>query len=239
MPRGLTVHEHAEPWAAYVSDRGAWSLSRVLVAVDSADDRIAVQASLPRWIHNGWTQVLDTGLSRHDFVNSACLACLYIPDGTQPNDSQVVAQALKIPDREPDVAKMLYTGNPVSPVFLKFLAERWQIRVEELEVYSGQTLRALYRAVVCGAMTIPLGSNDSDTSADVPLAFQSAFAGILMAADLLATVLGRHVQRVPALTRVNVLRPETFRSIEAPKRTSGCICADTDYVASYRAKYPG
>jgi len=43
-------------------------------------DRIALQASLPKWIVNAWTQNVDLGVSRHDFATAgACLACLYMP----------------------------------------------------------------------------------------------------------------------------------------------------------------
>jgi hypothetical protein len=60
----------------------AHRFDRVLLAVDSAADRIAAQAALPRWIANAWTQPENIGVSRHSFLGEApCVACLYMPQG--------------------------------------------------------------------------------------------------------------------------------------------------------------
>src|SRR5207244_2771974 len=73
---GLTVKSHKGPWGDYLRSRGDTRLERVAVALDSAKDRIAVQAGLPRWVCNAWTQTGDLGVSRHEFLGEqACLAC--------------------------------------------------------------------------------------------------------------------------------------------------------------------
>ena len=52
-----------------------------LVALDSPEARIAVQASLPGPLYNAWTHPADVGWSRHErFGEDPCLACLYWPD---------------------------------------------------------------------------------------------------------------------------------------------------------------
>lgn len=51
----LTVVPHRADWEHYASGREDWRFDRVAAALDTARDRIAVQASLPRWIANAWT----------------------------------------------------------------------------------------------------------------------------------------------------------------------------------------
>jgi hypothetical protein len=44
--------------AKYLTQRADWRLPRVGVAVDTAADRQAIQAALPLWIVNAWTQMV-------------------------------------------------------------------------------------------------------------------------------------------------------------------------------------
>lgn len=77
-------------------------------------------------------------------------------------------------------------------------------------------------------------------AAVVPMAFQSALAGIGLAAGLV-----KHAAALPVppstSTRVNLLRP--LASILADPRardaTGRCICCDEDFIEAYRRKYPG
>jgi Prokaryotic E2 family C/ThiF family len=94
----VDVRTHAQTWGQFLTERGDWLLPRVAVAVDSAAARQAIQAALPRWVVNAWTQPGDLGLSRHDFVgDQACLMCLYLPDRPRPHLSQLVAEAIGFP----------------------------------------------------------------------------------------------------------------------------------------------
>jgi molybdopterin/thiamine biosynthesis adenylyltransferase len=73
----LVVHPHQQRWGEYLRTRNDWHFQRVAVALDSAADRRAVQAALPEWIVNAWTQPGDLGVSRHTFLDDqACLTCL-------------------------------------------------------------------------------------------------------------------------------------------------------------------
>jgi hypothetical protein len=50
-----------------------------LVALDTPEDRIGVQASLPGPVCNAWTQPSDVGWSRHErFGEQPCLACFLL-----------------------------------------------------------------------------------------------------------------------------------------------------------------
>ena len=88
-----------------------WNIERVLVAVDSAQARRAVQAALPRVLTNAWTQVGDLGISRHRFVvDQACACCMYLPEGGQPNEDEIIAGAIGLPGEVREVRKLLVEG---------------------------------------------------------------------------------------------------------------------------------
>ncbi len=90
----LRARLHQGTWASFVGTNG-YHWERVLVALDSAHDRRAVQGSLPRWVANAWTQAGDLGVSTHSFLGpDACLACLYLPTQKSKNEDQIVAESL-------------------------------------------------------------------------------------------------------------------------------------------------
>ena len=99
-------------WASFLEAEG-YRWERVLVALDSARDRRAVQGSLPHWIANAWTQLGDLGVSTHSFLGQdACLACLYLPIQTSKNQDQLVAEGLSIPQLQNQVRILLGSGQP-------------------------------------------------------------------------------------------------------------------------------
>jgi hypothetical protein len=98
----LKVRAHPQRWSDYVVGRRKRAFERVAVALDTAQDRIALQASLPKWIVNAWTQDVDLGISRHAFTaDGACLACLYLPTGAVKNEDERVAEELRIGGMRP------------------------------------------------------------------------------------------------------------------------------------------
>ena len=236
----LAALPHPDEWAEFVSEQGyVWQ--NVIVAVDSARDRRAVQASLPRWIANGWTQPGDLGVSVHGrfAATGACLACLYLPDGEIANDDVVVANALGIPHLLAEVRTLLYNGTGVATDLLQEMALGLDRPLELLLPFEGRPIRDLYVEGVCGGAVLPLGSvGQPRQDVHVPLAHQSALAGVLLAAAL-ARAAGRPPEAETAITRVNVLRSAgSILSQPARRRADGrCLCDDPDFVAAYAEKY--
>ncbi len=83
-----------------VPQRSMWEVGRAskgvpsLVALDSGQARIELQAALPGAIYNAWTQPGDVGFSRHEeFGEEPCLACLYWPTQARPSRYEQVAVA--------------------------------------------------------------------------------------------------------------------------------------------------
>jgi hypothetical protein len=87
---------------------------------------------------------------------------------------------------------------------------------------------------------LPLGYTGTPRSeVHVPLAHQSALAGVLLAARMVGKMVGADLDS--KITRVNVMRPTShpeFLTQPALKDPRGiCICQDSDYVKAYHSKY--
>lgn len=234
------VQLHAMRWADFANEFGhKWRA--VLVALDSAADRRAVQASLPFWIANAWTQPGDLGVSDHDRFDGtgACLSCLYLPDHKAPNEDEIVASALGIPERVAEVRTLLHNGSGVSRPLLEAVARGLGRSLEDVLTFEGRAVRQLYVEGICGGGIIPLGATGSTRQEfHVPLAHQSSLAGVLLAAALV-----RRNQQKPnettLVTRINLMQPlGEFSTQPASKAGNGlCICEDADYLNAYRAKF--
>lgn len=237
----LRLLPHKQRWGDYLRSRGDCDLSRVAVAVDNANDRCAIQASLPRWIVNAWTQAGDLGISRHDFVGTqACLACLYFPDGRQRNDDERIADEIGLPNELMLVRKMLYTGEQVGRDFIERVAASLAVAVEPLLPFEGESLRVFYHKAICGGIVLRLGvDRQAKAPTEVPLAFQSALAGILLATELVAHAGELKHESPHVTTKIDLLHPiGQYLSLPIPKHPSGrCICQDKDYLAAYIAKH--
>jgi molybdopterin/thiamine biosynthesis adenylyltransferase len=236
----LSAVPHVATWAKYLGTRENWYFERVAVAVDSAEDRRSAQACLPKWLVNAWTQPGNLGISRHSFVrNQACLTCLYFPEGGQRNEDQLVAQAIGLPDQVSQVRAMLYTNAPVGRESIGIIAAALGVEVEPLLRFEGLPLRSFYTEAICGGVVMRLGGHTNRGVAEVPMAFQSALAGIMLAGELVAHAAGIRQSPPPVTTTIDLLRPlGSYMSMPITKHTSGlCICQDPDYREAYRAKY--
>lgn len=242
---GLTVRAHRSTWAEYVARQDEWRFERVALALDSARDRIAVQASLPRWIVNAWTQPGDLGCSRHDFLGEhACLMCMYLPSSKRKDFDTIVAEAVGLLPVKNIVTGLLYTNQPVGRPFIEMVAKALTIAVEPLLPFQDKPLRTFYSEAICGGVVLRLKgeANDGATAeapAQVPMSFQSALAGIMLAGELVIHAGGMRTSPPPVSTKIDLLRPlGVYLSFDDQKHPSGtCICQDVDYIEAYRQKY--
>ena len=227
-------------WASFLgAQRYRWE--RVLVALDSARDRRAVQGSLPRWIANAWTQLGDLGVSTHSFLGQdACLSCLYLPTQISKNQDQIIAEGLKIPQFQDQVRILLGSGQATGRDLCDAVAVAWGIPAESLDPYVDRPIHELWVEGICGGGIISLDDvGPAPGELQVPLAFQSAFAGILLAAETMRDVLTSGAGRKTMVRRLDVLSPlgEASRQPALKSGTGSCICEDPYFVAAYRQKY--
>lgn len=234
----LRAVPHVADFAAFATTDGhAWP--RMLLALDSARDRRAAQASLPRWIANAWTQPGDLGVSVHDFLGGACVACLYLPDHALEHEDALIAASFGVPERLMQIRVLLYKGEGVPRDLLEAIGTAREIPFDQLLPFEGRPVRALYTEGFCGGAVIPMGKVGTPRQdVHVPLAHQSAAAGLLLAAAAIRDVLG-HGQSGTLVTRLDVLRPVGLSLTQsAAKDPRGiCICQDADYQEVYRRKY--
>jgi molybdopterin/thiamine biosynthesis adenylyltransferase len=238
---GLVVNPYAKSWSEYLCARDDWRLEAVAVALDTAKDRIAVQASLPRYILNSWTQTGDLGISRHGFEGgNACLACLYLADTRAKNEDQVIADALGLPADFREVRQRLQQGIATDRAFLERVATALGAPLDELSKFEGQPLRTFYTHAVCGGALFQMTDGKKSGPALVPMAFQSTLAGILLAAEIIAHAVGLPRPKATKTT-IDLLRSlsPTLLQPRTKNRIGNCICQDDDYIAEWREKYPG
>ena len=210
----------------------------LLLALDSARDRRAAQASMPRLIANGWTQPGDMGVSQHDFLNGACVNCLYLPDGKRPNEDEIFADAFGVPEKAMEIRDLLYRNGGAPRNLLEAIGTARGIPLDKLLPFEGRPLRNLYTEGFCGGAVVPLSKAGAPrTDVHVPLAHQSALAGVLLAAAGVRMGIGGRIDSVVA--QYDVLRPqEQFHVYPAAKHVGNhCICQDQDYREVYRKKH--
>jgi hypothetical protein len=216
----------------------------VVVAVDNAKTRINIQAALPRVVFNGWTQAGEAGVSRHGFLGAgACLACLYMPEKQTVNYDELIARALHLPEtRETllDIRKRLQLRLPIERQFLDTVSTAAAVPIEELLPFEGKLLEALYLQGACGGAVMTLAKGGAALNrTEVPMAFQSALAGILLAADLVAER-AKLRARLPTKTQINLLTalPQFPSNGQLKAQNTKCFCVDPDFIAAYCAKHP-
>ncbi|MHB8812511.1 MAG: E2 ligase fold family C protein, partial [Steroidobacteraceae bacterium] len=225
--------------ASFIVSR-SHQIDRLLLALDSARDRRLGQASLPRWVANAWTQPGDLGVSIHDFLNGACVCCLYLPDRALMNEDGIIAQAFGVPDRIMEIRLLLHNSGGAPRGLLEAIATAREVPLDRLLPFEGRPVRTLYTEGFCGGAVIPLsqiGAPRSDVH--VPLAHQSALAGVLLAAAAVRNIHGG--ARGSQITQLDVLKPmPAFPSRPAAKDPRGiCICQDVDYRDAYMRKFGG
>lgn len=263
---GIVVVPHPVRWGQFLAVRPQpWRLHRVLVALDSARDRVAVQAALPAWVANAWTQPGDLGLSRHRSLGvsasggrSACLACQYLPNGVAKNEDQLIGEALGLVGQEMLIRQLLMSGAPVGIALLEQIGAALGLTPDailSLTAYADRPLRSFYSEAVCGGVILrlqvssarvaspassgapgptPTAGRPSHRGAAVPMAFQSAMAGILLAATLVAEVAGLDAPEGKKAV-IDLLRPiGDHLTVPVAQHPSGrCICQDADYQHAY------
>ena len=258
----VDVEPVSERWGE--SERSGPGQETVVSALDSKQGRIELQAGLPRELFNAWTQPQDIGVSRHQhFGEESCLACLCWPKQPRPNQSEMIAKALgeselrvlrylgsKTPVGQPlPAGEIQATGRLALPEdaskwgersVLQDLIERYGLPPEPLQELAALPIGNLYRDAVCAGMLIEYGDADSRApDVSVPLAHQSALAGILLATWLVADRVPALRQLRPSATqaRYDVLRGGDQVWPRNRERVKQCLCFDPDFLDASRKRW--
>jgi hypothetical protein len=237
LSRGSLSVEVSKATLEAFADANGCDIEVICVSVDNVDSRRSAQGLLPKIVVNGWTGDRALGASWHRLTGpSACLACLYHPRGQGQSATEQAAKALGF---SPDRAALLWVSRqPLSEADLKTAAAALGVSDSVLAPWRGKPLGDLYTDIVCGA--VPLDLNGVGRVETVPLAHQSALAGILMAAELVKRTdpnLASISQVEALISWDDILRAPPAIWAKPRPHEPGCICGDPDYQKAYRAKW--
>lgn len=237
---GLDLRPERARLEVFADSRGArFAIPTVCVSVDDVHGRRATQALLPRLVINGWTSDGGLGASWHRFSpDAACLACLYHPAGAGPSQTDLIARALGLDPRR--AAELYVRGLVPSHAEMQLIAEHLALGAAEVEALRGRSVAELYAGVLCGSVKLDLSG--AGRVEEVPLAHQSALAGVLMAAELVKRCdpgLEALAQPETLAAWEDVLRPPPSRWVQPRTPTPGCICRDGDYRRVFDEKWSG
>jgi hypothetical protein len=236
---GLEPVSHPSTWAEFVARDGYdWPL--VLVGLDSARDRRAVQAALPGWVANAWTQPGDLGVSvRSRFGGEgACVSCLYLPSGPAPNEDELVAKALGVPNRQQQIRDLLHHGSPVPADLLEAISTGLDVPIQALR---GSRDMASESCTSRGSAVAPLLDWSGWDARSKRSMYRSPTSPRLQ--ECFSRAAGPsctwrrprtdpdHPDRRPSALSSHLTQP-------AKASDARCICRDPDYVAVFEAKWP-
>ena len=144
-----------------------------------------------------------------------------------------------------EVRTLLYNGKAIGRAFIERVAARLHLNTDELLRYEHASLDEFYVGAVCGGIVFRLGGQLGEgRPAEVPMAFQSALAGILLAAELIVDAGKLRDHLLPARTEIDLMRldPATpaLMHLSSPSTKDAfgrCICQDPVYKRAYLAKY--
>jgi hypothetical protein len=256
-PRGWQVERVSTAWGA--DARSAPQQAVVLVALDSARDRLGVAAGMHGRIYNAWTQPADLGWTRHEnYGVDPCLACIYYPTGPRPSDDELIAAALH-QDRL-RVLSYLVTGLPVGLALPQIVpvadltppldASRWlQVPLmtdlvdaglvdrAQQQPWASRTVGELYTAGICGGGLLYPNRSELPAEVIVPLAHQSALAGVMLALQPIVAAVPQLAQaRFDAVEGRLDLQQGLPQLLARPRqRTAHCLCNDPAFEMACRA----
>jgi hypothetical protein len=252
---GLVVRPVRQRWGQ--GPESAPGRAVVAVALDTADGRLSVAAGTHGRVYNAWTGPVDLGWSRHETFggDEPCLACLYLPVGRRPSLHEQIGLAL---GQDPLRVRMylprgvvlsapLAEVTPLPGQALPAEAPAWTassliddlvtsgaIPAADRDAWAPRHVLDLWHEGVCGGSVLVRPGDKAEVP--VPLAHQSALAGVMLATQVI-------VAADPALRarrdRAGQGRLDLLGSlpqvIGRPRQvTPGCLCRDDDYGRATR-----
>lgn len=228
-------------WQKVIGKLQKNQLQLVATAIDTKVERLLLQSALPKKIINAWTSPECVGISRHfDFVNEICLSCLYLPTSKEKSESEKIADALNMSVQERFIREYLAQKKPVDERFITVVSEIGKIDRNKLSFFKNQPVQVLYSDGICGGGLLSMRTDSTiPQDMEVPLAHESALAGVLLAAEVVIDSLNLRTEPIEPLTKLNLMRPlHKFSKEDENKSFSGrCICQDNTFQKRYEEKW--
>lgn len=232
----LIINPLQNKWQLEIGRFTQKDLELLVVALDSKEERLLIQSTLPKKIINAWTSQEDIGVSRHfNFKETVCLSCLYLPKKKVKSESEKIAESLNLP--EPQIRQYIANSLPVDESFIFSVAQSLEVEVADLRPFIGKPVQIFFSEGICGERIISLSKQGHDL--EVPLAHESVLAGILQAAEIVIESMQLRKDRIEPLTKINLLRPlhPYIREDEDKNYAGLCICTDEVFINRYKEKW--
>lgn len=196
-----------------------------VVTVDTAPARRDIQASMPRLILNSGTG--DNGeyrITRHDFLNGPCLACISRGDERARSLEENLAQFLGLPVDE--LVPYLRSPDPLPDALVERTSAESEVR-ERLRKIPARRLGQEF----CDDLAVADGEAVSAPTL-------SAKPGVMLAGEIVKYALGVGTTLETAnIVRGGVLRgPHRHWPMRLEKRED-CICTDEIYRRHYERRH--
>lgn len=255
--KNLKVKTIVGKWDEYVVKRNDWNIDCVAIGIDNEKDRIGIQSTLPKVIFNSFTEKELIGINRHySLVEDACLACSYIPTNKKRHRINEIADNCNIPDLSEMIKEYFNSGilvdqilppkhnsqNKFDKSLLTEISNANSIEISQLSQFNGMNVDQFYSDFVCGGVIMKLSKSENKVeNIDAPLAFQSALAGILLAAELVKYSIHQTI-KIEQRTDFYHLQPilkdyNPLNRILVKNDKGNCICGDKDFIKRYQEKW--
>lgn len=228
---GFRVFPMQMSYETFVKTEPYLPLDLVVSTVDNGQAREHIQSDLPREILHGATHEQTFAVSRHDFINGACLGCLFF---RQPKPySEQVADETGISLEE--VERVLGSDGPFTTEHVKLMVEKKSVSETKYAQFVGRSFKDVYAKEICGTIEIRVANKTEAATAS----FVSAMPGILLAGEVLKA-------RIPELSKYrlsNYLQMSLFSPgagmLMFRKKDPRCtaLCGEAIMINRYRQKW--
>lgn len=225
----------AEGYVASLSED--YRIPLALSAVDTMLARWQIQDTLPQQIVNAGITGTTAQVSVHGFGDGPCLACLGLQTEIESWDAKPIADATGLP---PNRVHELIRGNErLTTADLDSLRAANQLPADlmaHLDGYLGQPLLSLWNRVAYSQAAVQVGGAPP---VQVTTAFVSAFAGVLLLAELVKVAAPELLDHIVANSyRQDLLGAPAQALLAYERDTQGwCLCHSTFRQQIYQEKY--
>lgn len=205
-------------------------LEFVISTVDENPPRLVIQSDLPRILLHGATGEEISTISRHDFLNGACLGCLFFE-----KDNSLTTKISNETGLDDHYVERLLIEPLITESDIVNIAGRTKLTTERLSPFLGKPFLELYAQEICGVITTQVDKEAIAASAS----FVSALTGTLLAGELLKEReenlakwhLNNHLS-------MSVFDPSKRWLHERPKDDRcSCFCSSKIMVDAYKEKW--
>jgi molybdopterin/thiamine biosynthesis adenylyltransferase len=161
--------------------RTSGKLDMVVETIDENEPRVTIQSDLPKILLHGATGDEIATISRHNFIDDACLGCIF-SESASIADS--IAWETGLPPEE--VTFLLESNSPITAEQVARIAEKTGISLSRLQSFVGLPLTELYTREICGVVKIEVQQREIAAT----VSFVSALPGILLAGEVIKERVG-------------------------------------------------